>query len=142
MLITSPQGQRELDHWPEFLILTSSDPMMHFRTMRTILEMLRCWLKGLLIRRLFLKHKSLNGLPPRIGTIFFPTLMMHTRTWWKSFMLMPFLKEMSSNVRLRERVYQWHLFTLQRSYASTGRCFQNHRYMTTWIWKRKFFEKP
>ena len=63
------------------LVLISSNPMLHFRIMRTILEKLRCWLKGLLSRRLFLKQKSPSGLPPKIGTTYFPTLMMHTRTW-------------------------------------------------------------
>ena len=28
-----------------------------------------------------LEKKSLNGLPPRIGTTHLPTLMMHMRTW-------------------------------------------------------------
>ena len=52
-----------------------------FQDYEIYFSMLCCWLKGLLIRHLFLKQKSLNGLPPRIGTTFFPTLMMHMRTW-------------------------------------------------------------
>ena len=68
MLITFPQGQRELDHRREFMTLTNSDLMLHFRTIRNTLKTLRCWLKGLLITHHSLKPKSLNGLPPRIGT--------------------------------------------------------------------------
>ena len=95
MLITSPQSQRRLNHQQDFMIPTSSDQMLHFNPMRVILKMLCCWLKGLLTKRLFLRRTSLNGLPPRIRTTFLPTLMIHTRKWWKSFMQMPFLKGMS-----------------------------------------------
>ena len=35
------------------------------------------------------------SLKPKFGTSFSPTLMIHTRTWWKSSMLMPLLKERS-----------------------------------------------
>ena len=79
-----------------------------FQNYERYLKTLRCWLRGLLTKNLYLKPKSLNGLPPRIGTSFFPTLMMLTRTWWKSFMLMPFQKERSSNVGLEENVSRWH----------------------------------
>ena len=42
--------------------------MLHFRTIRDTLKMLCCWLKELLTSHLSLKPKSLNSLPPRIGT--------------------------------------------------------------------------
>ena len=118
-----------------------SDLMLHFRTIRDTLKMLYCWLKGLLTNHLFLKPKSLNGLPPRIGTSFSPTLMMLTRTWWKSSMLMPFQKERSSNVGLEEKVSQWHPSIWQKSFASTGQYSLTHRYMMNWIQMRRFFEK-
>ena len=79
--------------------------MLHFRIMRTILEKLHCWLKGQLSKRLLLKQKSSNGLPPRIGTTYSPTLMIPTRTWWKNSMQMPLLKERSSNVGLEEKSF-------------------------------------
>ena len=57
MLITSPHSQRGLGHQQEFMILTSSYPLLHFKTMRGILKSLCCWLKGLLTRHLFLTQK-------------------------------------------------------------------------------------
>ena len=46
----------------------NSELMLYFRTIRDTLKTLCCWLKGLLTSHLSLKPKSLNGLPPRIGT--------------------------------------------------------------------------
>ena len=72
MLMTSLLGQRGPDHRRECMTLTSSDPMLLFRLMRTTLKKPHYWLKGLLTSHLSWKPTSLNGLPPRIETSFSP----------------------------------------------------------------------
>jgi len=129
MLMIFLLGQRGPDHQRECMTLTIPDLMLLFSHMRNSLEKPHCWLKGLLTSRLFGTPTFLDGLPSRIGTSFSPTLIMHTRIWWKSSMLMPLLKERSLNVGLEEKVSQWLLFIWKKFYTSTGQCLLIHRYM-------------
>ena len=65
---------------------------------------------------------------------------MRKWTWWKDSMLMPLLKEMCLNAGLEERASQCLLFIWQKSYALTGQCLLQHRYMMICIWTRSYFE--
>ena len=139
MLMIFLLGQRGPDHQRECMTLTSSDLMLLFSHMRNSLEKPHCWLKGLLTGCFFWTPTFLDGLPPRIGTSFSPTLMMHMRIWWKSSMLMPLMKERSSNVGLEEKVSQWLPFIWQKFYTSTGQGLLIHKYMMIWVWMRIYF---
>ena len=129
MLMTLHLSQGGLDLQQECMSLTSSDLMLHFKPMRIAFERLCYWLKELLTSHLSLTPTFQNGLPPRIGIFFSAILMMHMRTWWKSFMPMPLLKERSSSVGLEGRGSQLHPSTWQKSYTSTGQYYVYHRYM-------------
>ena len=139
MLMIFLLSQRGPDHQQEWMTLTSLDLMLLFRPMRNNLENPYCWLEGLLTNHLSWTLTSLNGLPPRIGTSFYPTLMMHTRIWWKISMLIPLSRERSSNAGLEERFSRWLLFIWQKSYTSTSRCLLIYRYMMIWIQMSIYF---
>ena len=141
MLITCHPGQKGLALQRECMTLTCSDPMLHFRHIKTTFERLHCWLKEPLTSHLSLTPIFPYGLPPRIGTFFSQILRMHTRTWWKSFMLMPLLKERRLSARLKERGSQLHSSTWRKSYTSAGQYYLYHRYMMNWIQMRRFFRK-
>ena len=141
MLITLHLGQRGFDFQRECMSLTSSDLMLRFRPMRTTFERHYYSLKEPLTSYLSLTPIFQNGLPLRIEIFFSAILMMRTRTWWKSFMPMPLLKERSSSVGLEGRGSQLHPSTWQKSYTSTGQYYLYHWYMMNWIRMRRFFRK-
>ena len=61
--------------------LTSSDPMLPFRLMRIISEMLHHYWKDLLINPHFMTLTFQNGLPIRIGITFSSIWMKLMRIW-------------------------------------------------------------
>ena len=141
MFMTRHLGQKGLALQRECITLTCSNPILRFRHIISTFKRLHCWLKEPLTSHLSLTPIFPYGLPPRIGTFFSQTLRMRMRTWWKSFMLMPLLKERRSSAGLEERGSQLHLSTWWKSYTSTSQYYLYHRYMMNWIQMRRFFGK-
>ena len=87
-----------LNHQQYFMMLISLDCLPHIKLMWTTSRIPPCWLKGWLSKLLFLIRTFQNGLPPRIETIFYPTLKIRTKSLWNNFLQMPFLMGMSWDV--------------------------------------------
>ena len=81
MSMTSHLKQKGLVPHQECLIPTSSDPMLPFRLMRIISEMLHHYWKDLLINFHFMTLKFHNGLLTRIGIVFSSIWMKLIRIW-------------------------------------------------------------
>ena len=98
ILTASPLSRRRLDHQQDFMMPISSNHIPHIKLMWTTSRMPPCWLKVWLRKLLFSIWTFQNGLPPRIGTIFYPTLKICTKSLWKKFLQMPFLMGMNWDV--------------------------------------------
>ena len=81
MSMTTHLKQKGLVLHQEFLIPTSSHPMLPFRLMRIISEMLHHYWKDLLTNRHFMTLTFQNGLLTRIGIIFSQIWMKLMRIW-------------------------------------------------------------
>ena len=131
-------NQKGLVPHQECSIPTSSNPMLPFRLMKIISEMLHHYQKDLLINFHFMTLKFHNGLLTRIGIIFSPIWMKLMRIWQKNFMPMQLWKVKNSSVGLGEKVFQSFLHIWQRYFTSTGRCLKTHQFMMTFVQMRNY----
>ena len=81
MSMTTHLKQKGLDLHQECSIPISLDPMLPFRLIRIISEMLHHYWKDLFTNRHFMTLTFQNGLPTRIGITFSPIWMKLMRIW-------------------------------------------------------------
>ena len=136
MSMTSHLKQKGLVPHQECSIPTSLDPILPFRLLRIISEMLHHYWKDLLINCHFMTLKFHNGLLTRIGIIFSPIWMKLMRIQKKNFMPMQLWKVKNSSVGLGEKVFQSLLHSWQRYFTLIGQCLKTHQFVMIYVQMR------
>ena len=130
--------QRGPVHHQAYSTQTSFDPMLPFRHMRSISELLHHYLKGLLINLRCSIPTFLNALRSKTGIIFSLILMMLMRIWSKNFMQMQLLKVMSLDAGLGEKASQSLQHIWPRFFTSINRSLNIHRFMMIYVQMRTY----